>query len=425
LSAPLTIRLRGRGAAARPNGAWLDAERRSQAIRAGFIACCGALGLVLTRSPKLAVAVVAIAVAALLPSWLLVTASLVTVRGLGGLLPSAGLPSWQTVSALLVLTAVVKWTLARRRHSHGRPSRLALLVAALMVWLLVTAIALGTVLTAPLRLVPFALIPLVYFEDARGEQKLLRGIVAFALIEAALSIKQFPTRLYGIHVRDPHEMGFLLVGSLAVVISDTVHLKHPRWVTAALLVSIAATRTRGVWLAALVLLALWIIPRATGRRALLLAAGAVVVGALLFSPLSHAFDLNPHSSSIRTQSVSAGLKNATHHPIFGEGWSSTKVVPGVPKPPGDRPYDLVVFFAVVGGFPAALLALLMLIEAAHTASRRHFGALLFFGAFIAFSVSESTLYPGSLTAPLFFIFCALATAGVPNTARLARARITA
>ena len=50
-------------------------------------------------------------------------------------------------------------------------------------------------------------------------------------------------------------------------------------------------------------------------------------------------------------------------------------------------------------------AIAMLIEAVHIALRRHFGALLFFGAFIAFSVSESTLYPGSVTAPLFFIFC--------------------
>ncbi len=96
----------------------------------------------------------------------------------------------------------------------------------------------------------------------------------------------------------------------------------------------------------------------------------------------------------------------------------------MPRPPANRPYDLVVFFAVVGGFPAAILALAMLVEALRISSRRHFGALLFFGAFIAFSISESTLYPGSITAPLFFIFCALATLGVPNTSRLARANVT-
>ncbi len=357
-----------------------------------------------------------------MPAWLLVTGALVTVRGFDWLIPRAGLVSWQSVSALLVLAAVAKWMVARRRQPHVRPSRLSLLIVALMVWLLVTAIAFGTVFTAPLRIVPFALIPLTYCETERGEQMMLRGIVTFALVEAALSIRQFPVRLEGIHIGDPHEMGFLLVGSLAVVISDTVHLKHPRWITAAILVCIVATRTRGVWLATLVLLALYVLPRATGRRAVLLAAGAVVLGALLFSPLTHALDLNPASSSIRTTTVSAGLKNAEHHPIFGEGWSSAKVTPGVPQPPANRPYDLVVFFAVVGGFPAALLALAMLIEAVHVSARRHFGALLFFGAFIAFSVSESTLYPGSLTAPLFFIFCALATLGVPNISRLARAR---
>jgi hypothetical protein len=400
--------------------ALFDADRRATAVRAGFVAGCAVVGLVITRSPKLAIAAVAVLVAALMPAWLLITGSLVTVRGFDGLIPRAGLVSWQSVSAFLILAAVAKWMIARRRQPRVQPSRLSLLIVALMVWLLVTAIALGTVFTAPLRIVPFALIPLTYCETERGEQNMLKGIVAFALLEALLSIRQFPVRLYGVHVGDPHEMGFLLVGALAVVISDTVHLKHPRWITAALLVSIAATRTRGVWLATLVLLALWVLPRATGRRALLLAAGAVIVGALLFSPLSHTFDLNPHSSSIRTTSVSQGLKNAAHHPVFGEGWSSTKVIPGVPKPPANRPYDLVVFFAVVGGFPAALLALMMLIEAVHVAARRHFGALLFFGAFIAFSVSESTLYPGSITAPLFFIFCALATLGLPNTARLAR-----
>jgi hypothetical protein len=420
LGVPLTIRSKQRGAS-RPSLPWLDASRRASATTVAFIAGCAVIGLVITRKPALAVAAVAVLVAALMPAWLLVTGALVTARGFNGLIPQAGLVSWQSVSAFLILAAVAKWMIARRSRPRMRPSRLALLIVALMTWLLVTAIALGTVFTAPLRIVPFALFPLTYCESDRGEQNMLRGVVAFALIEAALSIRQFPSRLYGVHVGDPHEMGFLLVGALALVISDTVHFKHPRWITAALLASIVATRTRGVWLATLVLLVIWILPRATGRRAVLLAAGAVVVGALLFSPLTHAFDLNPASSSIRTTSVSAGLKNAEHHPIFGEGWSSTKVSPGVPRPPANRPYDLIVFFAVVGGFPAALLALMMLIEAVHVAARRHFGALLFFGAFIAFSVSESTLYPGSLTAPLFFLFCALATVGVPNTARLARA----
>jgi hypothetical protein len=50
----------------------------------------------------------------------------------------------------------------------------------------------------------------------------------------------------------------------------------------------------------------------------------------------------------------------------------------------------------------------VLVNGLRLSTRRHFGALLFFGAFMSFSVSETTLYPGSLTAPLFFVFLAIA-----------------
>ncbi len=86
MGVPLTIRAKQRGAS-RPEMPWLNASRRSTALRVGFIAGCAAIGLVITRSPKLAVAAVAILVAALMPAWLLVTGSLVTVRGFNGLLP--------------------------------------------------------------------------------------------------------------------------------------------------------------------------------------------------------------------------------------------------------------------------------------------------------------------------------------------------
>jgi hypothetical protein len=161
---------------------------------------------------------------------------------------------------------------------------------------------------------------------------------------------------------------------------------------------------------------LWLLPRVTGARVFAVVGGFVLMGVLLFTPLTNAFDLNPNSAKIRHDSVSEGYKLATRHPLFGLGWSTASIPTGgdAIQPPGDRPYDLFVFLAVVGGFPAAMLFGGLLVTGLRLSTRRHFGALLFFGAFMTFSVSETTLYPGSITAPLFFLFLAVVANGSRN-----------
>ena len=400
----------------------MKATARVQPGPLALAAVCAVVGLLVVRSPSLAIVAVAVGIGSLLPAWSLLVASLVTARGFDILLPRTGAGGWQSASALLALLAIAKWSIARRGSGQRWVNHISVLIGLLIGWLIVASAAAGTSFTAPLRLIPFALVPIAYYCEEPGEDRMLRGVIWFAIAEVVLSLGQVTKRLEGVHIQDPHQMGFLLVAALALVTSHTVTMRYPRLVVAFLLLAILATRTRGVWLAAIVLLALLLLPGATGSRALAIALGSVAIGALLFTPLTRAFDLNPHSADVRTESVSAGLQEAKTHPVVGVGWSSIPVVPGVEHAPGDRPYDLFVFLAVVGGFPAAVLALLLTVSGARLAARRHFGALLFFGAFIAFSVSEATLYPGSLTAPLFFLFLALAVAGAPNTRRLIRAR---
>jgi hypothetical protein len=137
--------------------------------------------------------------------------------------------------------------------------------------------------------------------------------------------------------------------------------------------------------------------------------GGVVVGSVCFTPAPRLFNLNPASADLRQDTVSAGIEIASQHPAFGIGWTS-KDLPNdeFARESGARPYNLFVFLAVVAGIPAALIFSLLLFDALQLAARFHFGALLFISAFTAFSISEATLYPGSLTAPLFFVFFALA-----------------
>jgi hypothetical protein len=374
------------------------------------VACAAAIGVLGARAPAIAIGAVILALIAWMPAWLLLVGAIASARGFDVVLSRSGLVSWQTASVFLAGAAVAKWMLAPKTRSARPSSATTLLIVAFMIWLLITSIATGTVLTAPLQLAPFAILPIVYSTDAGSEERLLRAIVWLALLELIVSISQRQTRLVGVHVNDPHQMGFLLIAALAIVLGRSITIRNRHYVIAALVLGILATRTRGVWLSAIVLLALWVVPRLTGARVFAVIGGFVLMGALLFTPATKAFDLNPHSAQLRNDSVSEGLKVATHHPLFGVGWTSASVQRGrgAVRPLGDRPYDVFVFLAVVGGFPAAVLFGALLVHGLRLSTRRHFGALLLFGAFMSFSVSEMTLYPGSLTAPLFFVFLAIA-----------------
>jgi hypothetical protein len=238
---------------------------------------------------------------------------------------------------------------------------------------------------------------------------ILQAIVGLALVEFLLSIGEVGVRLRGVHVDDPHQMGFLLIASLAILLSRSAPFPARPAVIGILYFGVLATRTRGVWLAGIVVLAVSLLPNLSGRRVVVVILGAVVAGLLLFGPATRMFDLNPASADIRQDAVSAGLQVATEHPAFGLGWTSKDLqVDELDPESGLRPYNVFVFLAVVAGVPAAVIFLLLLLDALQLAARFHFGALLFISAFTAFSVSEATLYPGSLTAPLFFFFFALA-----------------
>jgi hypothetical protein len=385
------------------------------------------IGALTVRSPVLATAGVLAGVLAFTPPWMLLFGALLTARGFDVLLARSGTVSWQSVSALLAAVAVVKWAATRPATGRKPPTRTSVLLIGFLGWFLIAPIADGTMPTAPLRLAPFILLPIAYHYDPEDERRFITGVVWFAIIEMLWSASQLTTRLQGVHVVDPHQMGFLLIATLAALLSDTATVPTPRLFTAITVFGILMTRTRGVWLATIVLFALWMMPRVSGRRVLFIVGGVIVAGILLFAPATQAFDLNPHSADIRNESISAGIKLAKQHPAFGLGWTSPQSPsPTQPQPDpqlqatdqakndvGTRPYDLLVFLAVVGGLPAALIFAALLVDTLSISARRHFAALLFFGAFAAFSLSESPLYPGSLTAPLFFCFLAFA-ANSPN-----------
>jgi hypothetical protein len=361
---------------------------------------------------------VALFAALLAPTGVLLIGVIVTTRGFEAGLPRDGFVSWQTVAAVLMLIICGRCVTLRLQKGTWRPTRVDVWTIGFVGWLLLTSVPAGALFTAPLRLLPLAAFAVVYVGDERAERVAMRALVYVPLVEVLLSSGQLSTRLSGTHVGDPGQMGVLLLAGLAVVFGSTLHFRYPRLLALALLFGVLATRTRGVWFSLIVMVLIAIAPSLSIRRLVMLIGAVAVVGLLLLGPLTHALGLNPHSQTIRRESVVLGWTDALARPTFGTGWTSK----GDPASfrasttadgPDYRAFNVFVFLASVSGFPAALLFVALVGSSLVVARRRHLPAYLFLGAFCGVSLWEATIYPGSYSGLFFFVFLAFADKGVP------------
>jgi len=345
-----------------------------------------------------------IAAALLLPSWALLAVALVAIRDL----PVPGFDA--TVmeplrpADLLLMIWIIRHAVTARSGERLRLPSSALLLAAFFVWSAATSLVHGAEITPLLRIALYAgIFAVLAARPARGE--LYPAIVGYAVVEVVVSFPQWGTRLIGVVTNDPQQLGMVVLAALALVLARRGHGALRPVLLALLAAAVVFGRTRGIWFAAAVLFALWLQPRLSRRRLLVLIAVLLAVAFVLLDPLTSALGLNPESGQLRAMSISSGLDAVAQSPWIGHGWAPASDPAADPtETPAGPVYNLYVQLAVSTGLLGLGLWLAFQLRVLRSAARKDRAAFLYLGAFSALSLTEATVYAGSLVTVLLFIF---------------------
>lgn len=376
--------------------------------------CVAALALVLGAAigheawPVVVAVAGVVALAALwaLPAWVAVALAIVLFRSV----PDAVVGPL-SVSDVLILVWVYRRLLEHRLPSFRRAD----------IWLLgflavgfVSTFVHGIDLAPMLRIALYGAVFLYATLDAGLMAPVITTIRRYAigvvLVSAAV---QLPGRMTGVTIGDPQQLGVLVLAALAFGGSDM-----PRWQRVLLWFGVAATLTRGVWLAAAVLLAVQRRPRRSSYVATALA--VAVIALLLYGPVTSAFELNPESAQLRSGTIESGLEAGIASPLLGTGWAAPlevvrdetgRVVEGRP------PFNvLVAVFAYLGICGVGAYGM-FLWSSLGTLQHRCRDAFVFAATFIVLSMVEPLLYAGSLATFLFFLLTGLGRSMSPLHSR--------
>lgn len=357
-------------------------------------------------------AVTAGVAALLLPPAVLLAAAVVTVHGLGTATLTAPVVGPLLASDVLLLVYLGR-ALALPRLRDAAPNRLVgpSLVLFLAWSLLATTLA-GASVTPLLRIAVYGAVFLAL--SRRGtERRVVYGVmVGYALVNVAGGVFQGQSRLLGLDVGDPAQTGALLLAALCPVL--THELRFPgRWVVAAaLLGGIFLTQTRGVWFATLVVLAVWALPRLSLARLVAVFLTLGVLGLRTVDWVTERFGLNEASIDYRAHSIGNGIRDGLANPLFGSGWGNVSSMAHLRAhlsnaPEEVRPYNLFVSVFAFVGAPGLLLLTLALGGLLRVLISRQGAPLLFTVAVLAISLTEMTLYAGSMTTLLFFVYAGM------------------
>lgn len=259
-----------------------------------------------------------------------------------------------------------------------------------------------------LHLVFLAIVMLWLENGARlSRWALVLGAVATMAIDLATTFEGFTNRLYG---NDPAQLGFIAVATWCL-------LTGMRRSAVVLLLQvftlfiIAATQTRSVWLAFVLVLAVKFVPRPS--RAQLSVVGALV---LLVAWQSHdevtaALGLNSDSERIRAASLRGSMSVIRENPLLGVGWvteNASSALSGLSQ--AFSTYNVILGLAVPGGLICAALFVLFLAEKVRQARYVNRSTLLIIVAFLAQGAVEMNFYPGSPITYLVLVACGMVTA---------------
>jgi hypothetical protein len=357
-------------------------------------------------------AVTAGTAALLLPPAVLLTAAVVTVHGLGTAALAAPVAGPLLASDVLLLVYLVR-ALALPRPVNTAPHRLIgpCLVLFLAWSVLATALA-GASVTPLLRIAVYGAVFLALSRHGTDRRVVYGVMLGYAMVNLVGGMLQGQTRLVGLDVGDPAQTGALLLAALCPLLTRELRFTGSRVVAAALLGGIFLTQTRGVWFAAIVVLAVWALPRVSLARLVAVFLALGVLGLRTVDWVTDHFGLNGTSIDFRVHSIGNGIRDGLANPLFGSGWGNVSSMSHLrahiaDAPEEVRPYNLFVSVFAFVGVPGLLLLTLALGGLLHALIARKDAPLLFTVAVLAMSLTEMTLYAGSMLTLLFFVYAGM------------------
>jgi len=387
-------------------------QTRSLAGR-GFIAAVvlsltASSGLLIALSPALYAWILGVVVCFIGPRWLLLVAAVVA----GFIVPTTPLVGKLIVTDLLLLGFVTRSVVARTLASEGW--RFTTLNAnwwlfLFLGWAWLSLALAGSSQTAPAlgRITLYALVFATISDDDRPNRSILVSLALFAAVEAILALggvtPRLGSRLLGFY-GDPGVFGFLMMSGVAAA---QILNKVARWLlTPILLLAMALTQTRGIWIAGAVVIAVLAVPHIQ-RRSLRIVTISIIVAAVAFwvqAELAPRLSLQPESLLVRVASWESAIALIESQPFTGYGWAvGIAEIPAGSVPPYNLWLNVAASAGIVGallmtGFLASLVR--ELIKAAHRLPRLY---LAFLAGFLVLSLGEMTLYAGSPSSIVFFV----------------------
>ncbi|MGW1494269.1 O-antigen ligase family protein [Streptomyces sp. NPDC002402] len=371
--------------------------------------------------PRWPVVTVLTALAALLVAFLppavLLAGAIVTGHGLGVAALQAPLAGPLMLSDVLLLLCLLRCLTHRRTEQAERHRLVSACLLLFLAWSVLATVHAGTSVTALLRIAAYGGVFLLL--SRRGtDRKLIYGIVTcYALVSVVGGVLQGQTRLVGLDIGDPAQTGALLLAALCPLLTSELRTPWTWLVGAVLLYGIFLTQTRSVWFATIVVLVVWAQKRLTLSRLVAVFAGLALVGLQTVNWITHEFGLNTFSADFRWQSIVAGMRSGLENPVFGSGWgyASSTYDRGASAYIYDAvrqvsPHNLFVCVFASVGLPAVLLLVLFLGRLLHRLVSTRDAPLLFTVAVLAMSMTEMTLYAGSMLTLLFFTYAGMGLA---------------
>ena len=387
---------------------------------------CSVGGWLATARSSIGLAAVAVAAVLALPASVVLASAVVL---------SGGSSQSRVVGSLIAADLLLIAWVARTIFTHRRAFRLrrgvgrvVLAVLFFVAWATVASIIDQVSITPLLRISLYAIVMVQLSVSGEDARRLYAVIAVFALVNALGGALEGQARLIGLFVGDPAQMGALLIAALVPMM--TGELRFPGWqfVGLILVYSIWLTQTRSVWFASIAVVATWSLRRLAGRTRTILILGAIaIVGFKFVGTLSDQLGLNQDSANYRLSSVINGIQSGMLHPLFGSGWATVDFVDSdygisstVGKTSAINPYNLFVnVFASVGYPGVILLAIFLWTLMGHLVQRKQ-APYYFAVAFFAISLTEMTLFAGSMLTVLFFVYSGLGLASgrIPSSSKL-------
>lgn len=347
----------------------------------------------------------------LLPPALVLVGAVVLGHGLGVAALQAPLLGPLLISDLLLMLHLLRGLAQRRAEAKGN-GWVAVWLALFLAWSFLSTLFAGTPVTPLLRIAVYGAVFLLLSRRGTDRRLVYLGVLCYALANLVCGVLDGQVRLVGVDIGDPFQTGVLLLAALCPLLTSELRFRG-RWVVSAVLVwGIFLTQTRSVWFATIVVLVVWMQKNISALRLVVILAGLTLAGLTMVDLVTQWLHLNSSSAVLREQSVMAGIRSGLEQPVLGSGWGHASTMDNFHVSGWDAmrqvlPYNLFVNVFATVGLPALLALVLFLGALLRRLARRRDAPLLFTVAVLAMSLTEMTLYAGSMQTLLFFVYAGM------------------